>query len=482
MPAPNAPTHPLARAGDKAIIVSWTKPSSGAAPTSYMVRCKLSPSGTFVSQQSCDATRSTRTFTGLTNGQEYTFDITAVNASGSSAPVTAGPAAPVAFGSAVNVTLTKVAPDKIANRRAGQSSADAPRITVTGTNLTVPWGIDDAHTLEWVLYTDTSFTTVVGSDTDVYVDTAAATSLKLSSPLAPGGADVDSNHLIGPWRLKARWVADPSSPTTISTAYSPAFYTTAVGTIVIGTLSPEPLHDGDLVTVTGPDVGVCNKAIVTIGGITVDASLTRVDQNTATFICPTFGFQLAASGNVVLEYSYNGNILGTDPFAATWEPVAGGTGGGSSYVPPTGSDIPTGDQEYPVIVKRWVFTDPATGETYTMPRNPSAMTTPFPQRNITAKMTTAINGQMLLTEGSPTPANWQFTGITVDAAHYEKLRHWVNDINHRVQITDHYGRVIDCVLLLFDAKPKRDMHRLWSHDYTVTALVIKVGEPTVVPA
>lgn len=483
MPVPNPPRAARAVAGNKAILVSWASPAGGPKPMSYFVRCFLSPDRTFVKQYG--TTHLSQKFDGLVNGVDYEFDLTAINAVGSSSTVHVGPRQPVAPSAAlVHLTMTKIAPDKVANTRPGQSLADAPTLVVTGTNLAQPWGVDPRHVLEWVLYTDLGHGTVVGVDTvSVLVTQDVATSMKITSPVAPGGADVDSNHLIGPWRLKATYVPDPASPDATAVVYSPDFYTTAVGTVIIGTASPNPMHDGDIVTVTGPDVGVCTTAIVTIGGVTVDTPLTRIDQNSASFVCPTYGFQLPASGEITLEYALNGNVLATPPFTVNWDAVAAGTGGETTYVPPTGVDIPSGDMAYPVIVQRWVFTNPSTGETYTVPRNPDAMTSPFPSRTINAKHSTAITGQVLLTEGAPQlAANWQFSGTMADSRHYEKLRHWVNDINNRVQITDHYGRVIDCVLLNFDPKPKRDMHRYWSHTYTITALVIRVGEPTQVPA
>jgi hypothetical protein len=484
MAVPSQPTAVHATAGNRSIQVRWGKPADngGHAITQYLVEIFDNTHPTARRVQFVDSKTFTFTFKDLPNGVLQHGRVFAKNSDGwgpgnSSADVT--PAVPPPT---IDVTVTKIGPDKVANTRSGQSLPDGPRISVKGTNLDQQWGADADHKLEWVLYTNTGFGTVVGTSTP-YVADSSNGALSLSSPIAPGGADIDSNHLIGPWRLKVKWVPDATHPNATDVVYSPAFYTTAVGSVVIGTVAPNPVQDGDTVTVSGPDVGICTHAIVIVGGNTLIAPVTTVDQDHATFVMPTFALQGAAAGTVELQYKLNGNVMGTGTHAITYDPTTEtGDGSGSTYEPPEAADINAGDQEYPVIVKRWVFTDAVTGDTYTVPRNPDNMTSPFPERNVQSKFTTAITGQVLLTEGAPVISQWQFSGKVADARHYEQLRHWVNDVNHRVVITDHYGRDILCVLTKFDARPKRDMHRLWSHEYTVTALVLKVGEPTVVPA
>lgn len=132
---------------------------------------------------------------------------------------------------------------------------------------------------------------------------------------------------------------------------------------------------------------------------------------------------------------------------------------------------------------RWTLTDPA--GTYTFNPNPNQMTTPFPARNISMQMTTAVDGQVLLFEGAKTPAQWTFGGDCMTAAQYEVLRSWVYDrVGRRVTVTDHYGRAIVCVLVKFDPVPKRAVGRYWRHTYEISAVVVRVGAPTVgeVPA
>lgn len=128
--------------------------------------------------------------------------------------------------------------------------------------------------------------------------------------------------------------------------------------------------------------------------------------------------------------------------------------------------------------KRWILSD-ANGS-YTFPNNPNAMTSPFGARNISTKVSTAVDGQVLLFEGNRSPVEWTFSGDILDHELYESLRSWVYDrIGRRVTITDHYGRAIIAVLTKFDPTPKRAVGKYWRHTYTVTAVVVRVGAPTV---
>lgn len=481
---PTAPRNVKATAGDKSALISWSKPSSnGGAPiTGYLIKTMKGTTNAFVKQVHVDAKTFSHTVVKLTNDADYYFLVYAQNKAGnspaaSSLDVIPGQAPPV-----VAVRIKGLSPAKQANTRPGQSLSDAPKVVASGENLSQMWGVDARHKLDWLLYTDTTWTTVVGNGGPILTSDVSTSNVTVSSPVAPAGASIDSNGLIGPWRLRATYVPDAATPNTTAYAHSPAFYTTAVGTVIVGTVSPNPVHDGDTVTLTGPGMGNCTEVICDIGGNELVAAATTVDANTITFVLPTFGYQLSASGTLQGRYTLNGHVLVTDPYSVNYDPLGDFDTGGDVYTPPVAADIAGGDMGYPLLVKRWTFYCPGTGESYTVPRNPDDMTSPFPERNITTKHTTAVNGQVLLIEGAPQVANWQFSGTVADARHYEQLRHWVNDINQRVQITDHYGRVIECVLVSFAPKPRRDIRRLWSHTYEIKAIVIKVGIPTEVPA
>ncbi len=128
--------------------------------------------------------------------------------------------------------------------------------------------------------------------------------------------------------------------------------------------------------------------------------------------------------------------------------------------------------------KRWKMYD--ANSTYTFPINPSGMTSPFGERNIHTKSSTAVDGKVLLFEAARQPPEWTFTGTILDPAHFEALRSWTYDrLGRRVVITDHFGRNLVVVLKKFDPVPKRSLGRYWRHEYTMTAIVISISAPTV---
>lgn len=134
-------------------------------------------------------------------------------------------------------------------------------------------------------------------------------------------------------------------------------------------------------------------------------------------------------------------------------------------------------------VKRWVITDPYDSNpatnTYLFPRNPADMTSVFPERAVASMTTTA--GAILVYEGATPAKSWQFSGPLLDKQQYLDLDQWVYGRKRRVVITDHYGRNITVVLQTLDVVPKRRVNYYWSHDYTVTALILGITAPTVGP-
>lgn len=143
-----------------------------------------------------------------------------------------------------------------------------------------------------------------------------------------------------------------------------------------------------------------------------------------------------------------------------------------------------------VGVQRWRFRDPALEGVWlpseeqwkyewTVPINPNEMSSPFGEKNVSVRVTSAVDGRALLFEGQAPPPNWTFGGAILDASHHERLLFW-SEKRNRVIIRDHFGREIVCYILSFEATPKRSAGRYWRHDYTVTALVLKKpSAPTV---
>lgn len=132
-------------------------------------------------------------------------------------------------------------------------------------------------------------------------------------------------------------------------------------------------------------------------------------------------------------------------------------------------------------VRRWVITDPydvnPTTNTYHFPRNPADMSSLHAERAISSMATT--NRKILLYEGQTPPKSWQFSGPILDKQQFTDLYDWVYNRKRRVIINDHYGRNISCVLQSFEVNPKRRNGYYYSHDYTVTALVLSITAPTI---
>ena len=264
----------------------------------------------------------------------------------------------------------------------------------------------------------------------------------------------------------------------------------------LDTLSPYPGTPGVTITGTGPDLGTCTSIVIyiteAIGGnltatrvISLTASLTRVDQNTVTFTMPDFGVVVPTAANAKAIYtvsavSYFTNILAyeTDITSTTPPPATPPT-------PTYGYGLPNTGMKFPSTSPRWKFHDPYDSNsgtnTYTFEFNPDSMTSPFPTRTINSAHTTAIDGQVLLTEGAPQLAQWKFSGTIRKGYQYDMLRSWVYDRNRRIEVTDHFGRVLTCVLTQLDAQPLKKINDYWIHSYTVSGLVISVSQPTQIP-
>lgn len=265
----------------------------------------------------------------------------------------------------------------------------------------------------------------------------------------------------------------------------------------IDTLSPYPGTPGTTITGTGPDLGVCTSIVIyiteVVGGntnatrvVNLTASLTRVDQNTVTFTMPDFGVVVPTAAKAKAIYTvssvqYYTNIYSyeTDVTSVTPPPATPPT-------PTYGYSIPDNPMKYPSSVQKWQFHDPYDGNsgtnTWTFEVNPDAMSEPWPTRTINAAYTTAVDGQVLLTEGAPQLAQWTFAGQIYNAHQYDMFRSWVYDRNRRVQVKDHFGRIITCLLTKFDTTPVGRRSDYWRHSYQITALVISVGQPTEVPS
>lgn len=129
----------------------------------------------------------------------------------------------------------------------------------------------------------------------------------------------------------------------------------------------------------------------------------------------------------------------------------------------------------PPSVTRWVFYDPALNETWQVPRNPDAMTSPYPERKFVYNSTTAgaNGGVSVVYEAHADPAQWQFSGKLKTQDHFNQLMKWRRK-NNRVQVTDHLGRTFFITINKMDMVPVRVnpyAGEFWTHAYTATCSV-----------
>ena len=93
---PGAPTITTANHRDGEVVLSWTAPSTGDAPTSYKVQYKLATANSWTDGPTVTAPTLTATVTGLTNDQAHDFRVIAINNTGESTPSVEDTATPSA--------------------------------------------------------------------------------------------------------------------------------------------------------------------------------------------------------------------------------------------------------------------------------------------------------------------------------------------------------------------------------------------------
>lgn len=138
-----------------------------------------------------------------------------------------------------------------------------------------------------------------------------------------------------------------------------------------------------------------------------------------------------------------------------------------------------------MAVQRWRFVDPVAGEEWTVPLNPKEMDSPFRAKNVTSRATTAIDGRPIMFEGNAPPHEWSFSGVSLNKAHYDELRRWVDKTNP-IRIYDHLDRRMEVYLTQFEAVPQPGGKRTvaapvsvddhWKHEYTIKGLVTDVAD------
>ncbi len=123
-------------------------------------------------------------------------------------------------------------------------------------------------------------------------------------------------------------------------------------------------------------------------------------------------------------------------------------------------------------VQRWQFIDIASGEHWTVPINPNAMTSPFPARKYTVNATTAgpNGGTHVVYEALADPVPWTFSGTCLTLDHVNGLLAW-SGIKNKIKIVDHFGRTFTVTLDQFDVIPAQVRSHMERHTYTMHATV-----------
>lgn len=89
---------------------------------------------------------------------------------------------------------------------------------------------------------------------------------------------------------------------------------------------------------------------------------------------------------------------------------------------------------------RWTFRDTVTSETWTMPINPDAMTSPQPSKQLKHAIGVRYGLNRVRTfMSAPQPVQWSWEGVIRSQEHHDALLAWAGR-THPVEVTDHLGR------------------------------------------
>ena len=123
------------------------------------------------------------------------------------------------------------------------------------------------------------------------------------------------------------------------------------------------------------------------------------------------------------------------------------------------------------MVTRWVFYDPVTLDSYTVPINPNDDGTPGLSKNMRYLNTAGPDGSVLAFEGRDNPKETQVKGIILDEAHLDALEEWSNK-RYQVQITDDLGRVYQIYITDFAPRRVRARSHPYKHEYTLSFVIV----------
>jgi len=248
--APGAPTAVTATAGNASATVSWTAPPNGGSTIlSYTITPYIGTTAQPTTTITGSPPATSTTVTGLTNGQTYTFTITATNA------INAGPASTASNAVTPTATVVPAFVQQISAHKAGVTSlAVTPASNITSGNRLVVlvgvWSAGDATAKSVVdaagnTYTEiTHFAAADGTEMSVWTapitkggGTKPAITVTPSAKADVGVAALEYSGLsaaagTGAIDQTADSSGSTSSAATVSSGATPA--TTAAGELALG--------------------------------------------------------------------------------------------------------------------------------------------------------------------------------------------------------------------------------------------------------
>jgi titin len=247
--APNAPSSVTVTPGRGSLNVTWSAPTSGEPPTSYVVSIPGQPDCTVLAGQplSCD-------FTGLTPGTSYTATVTAVTSAGSSSGVTGA-------GTPLSLTTPPAAPTGVTS-----TSADG--------SLVVTW------TAPTTGYAPTSYTVSIPGQSDCVVNLVANPGAALSCTFSGLTNGTNYTATVTPSNSAGAGTAATASGTPYGTVNSATGVTASVTNGTSATVSwtaPSSIGGGSITGYTvyaydanGNQVGSCTTTGTTcvVSGLT----------------------------------------------------------------------------------------------------------------------------------------------------------------------------------------------------------------------
>lgn len=127
------------------------------------------------------------------------------------------------------------------------------------------------------------------------------------------------------------------------------------------------------------------------------------------------------------------------------------------------------------MTTRWVLSDPATAETWTMPINPDSMTSPWQGKtlkNASANRAGLHRPRTFMSTPS-TPVTWEWSGVIRSKQHHDDLLYWAQK-DYEVQVTDHLGRTWEVAMNQFIPEDRKPMANVpWRLRYTMKVFILR---------